>query len=496
MASDGFVYDAFISYSRRNLAAADQIERDLQKFALTRDIRNRLGRRHLNIFRDINDLTGNRLAPALEENLRQSRTLVVLCSPAARASTYVGMEIARFAELRDADHIVPVLVAGVPNNDAGTDPADWAFPDALNDALGGLPLAPDLRQDGAIKRPKGRLTEGSPWTSSSPASSASGPTTSRNALPKPNGAGCDTFRRPCGDPGRRQHNGRVRLDSAQQRCRTVTHRHHAPDRGHRSNEGATQICSPRFCWLTPPTRPVRSLRRSRLCTTLSPRPRNWSEFYDFGEPVTMVDGRLRTRGCSYGGTESGTVCFRLDRFPNGTLTEVRALGRPDRVPVSSATTARASRLRAPATTRTRCPSQSNPRCGMTSGELEAPSPGKRIAAMSPSGHTIARWSNDDTVEIVADGKQVSLVHAGRAAWVELQADTVVVTMSVATEQFTPRFIGRFDQRNHANRHGHVEGSWHPSPNGGEVHLRISQSLDTRSGTSLARSVGVLRRRGD
>ena len=49
MASDGFVYDAFISYSRRNLAAADQIERDLQKFALTRDIRNRLGRRHLNI---------------------------------------------------------------------------------------------------------------------------------------------------------------------------------------------------------------------------------------------------------------------------------------------------------------------------------------------------------------------------------------------------------------------------------------------------------------
>ena len=25
--------------------------------------------------------------------------------------------------------------------------------------------------------------------------------------------------------------------------------------------------------------------------------------------------------------------------------------------------------------------------------------------MSPSGHTIAVWFNDDTVEIVADGKQ-------------------------------------------------------------------------------------------
>ena len=130
--ADGFVYDAFISYSRRNLAAADKIERDLQKFPLPRELRKRLGRRHLNIFRDINDLTGNRLAPALEQNLRQSRTLVVLCSPAARASTYVGMEIARFAELRDADEIVPVMVAGVPNNDPGTDPAEWAFPDALS----------------------------------------------------------------------------------------------------------------------------------------------------------------------------------------------------------------------------------------------------------------------------------------------------------------------------------------------------------------------------
>src|SRR3954454_17428100 len=131
----GFVYDAFVSYSRKNSDAADKIEQDLQKFPLPREIRRRFGRRHLNIFRDVNDLTGNRLTSALEQNLERSRTLVVLCSPAARASTYVGLEIARFAELRDAGKIVPILIAGVPNNERDSDPAEWAFPDALVAAL-------------------------------------------------------------------------------------------------------------------------------------------------------------------------------------------------------------------------------------------------------------------------------------------------------------------------------------------------------------------------
>jgi hypothetical protein len=35
-AHDGFVYDAFISYSRKNSDVADKIERDLQEFPLTR----------------------------------------------------------------------------------------------------------------------------------------------------------------------------------------------------------------------------------------------------------------------------------------------------------------------------------------------------------------------------------------------------------------------------------------------------------------------------
>ena len=78
---DDQLYDAFISYSRVNLAAAGKIETDLEKFPLPRDIRKGLRRRRLNVFRDVSDITGNVLDSALDAKLEQSRTLIVLCSP-------------------------------------------------------------------------------------------------------------------------------------------------------------------------------------------------------------------------------------------------------------------------------------------------------------------------------------------------------------------------------------------------------------------------------
>ena len=73
------------------------------------------------------------------------------------------MEINRFAQLRDAEKIVPVLVAGGPNNDPRVDAAEWAFPDALGDVLGSHPLAADLRQAWSTKGRKAKLARGSPW---------------------------------------------------------------------------------------------------------------------------------------------------------------------------------------------------------------------------------------------------------------------------------------------------------------------------------------------
>ncbi len=159
----GLLYDAFISYSRVDLEAAEQIERYLEAFPVPPEISARLGRPNLKVFREVSDLTGNRLGQALEDNLEQSRTLVVLCSPAARRSESVSIEVNRFAELREAERIFPVLVAGGPNNDPSVDTAEWAFPDVLSELLGGDPFATDFRQMLQSKSRRGKLDAGSPW---------------------------------------------------------------------------------------------------------------------------------------------------------------------------------------------------------------------------------------------------------------------------------------------------------------------------------------------
>ena len=422
-AHDGFVYDAFISYSRKNSDAADKIERDLQKFPLTRELRQRLGRRHLNVFRDVNDLTGNQLTPALERNLEQSRTLVVLCSPAARASTYVGLEIYRFAQLRDASKIVPVLVAGVPNNERDSDPAQWAFPDALADTLGGAPLAPDLRHAWEVKRRRTRLAEGSPWIQL-----VAGIVDVRP----------DDLTERITRAERRRLQGIfggllallvvvstlavfawIQRNSAVEQALIATTRQlaaTAKTTAETDLQSALLLADTAYRTGAEP----QTIEALHAVVTTTPQ---LEGFYDFGQPVTEVDGTPDT-GVLVGGTESGTV-YRLDRA-TGTMTEVMAVDAPieflavsDDGKTISATGVRYDENSLPAVSQSAI---------WHDGEL-TPLRDKRIGAMSPSGQTIAVWLNDDTLEIIADGKRTSLVPAGRAAWVELPSDAVVTTMN-------------------------------------------------------------------
>ena len=94
---------------------------------------------------------------------------------AARRSRYVSMEINRFAQLRQAENIFPVFVAGAPNNDPSVEAAEWAFPDTLSDLLGSQPLAADLR-DWGIKRKNPKTAAGSPWVQLVATSSVRQPT--------------------------------------------------------------------------------------------------------------------------------------------------------------------------------------------------------------------------------------------------------------------------------------------------------------------------------
>ncbi|HEU4452494.1 MAG TPA: toll/interleukin-1 receptor domain-containing protein, partial [Longimicrobium sp.] len=139
----GPAHDAFISYSRRDAAFAARLQQALEKYTPPSGLG--LERRRLRVFRDQHDFTGTDYYDAIQRHLAGARKLIVVCSPDAAASPYVGDEIERFVALHGADHVVPVLWRGVPNNESTPETAaDRAFPPALARALE-MPLAADFR---------------------------------------------------------------------------------------------------------------------------------------------------------------------------------------------------------------------------------------------------------------------------------------------------------------------------------------------------------------
>lgn len=132
-------YDAFISYSRHDKTFAAMLEKSLVAYVPPQGLG--LPSRHLEVFRDESDLTGVEYHAAIRAHLESSSKLIVICSPRARASEYVGEEIQCFVEARGAANVIPVLLSGTPNNEAGPEQqAEMAFPQALVNAMA-MPLA-------------------------------------------------------------------------------------------------------------------------------------------------------------------------------------------------------------------------------------------------------------------------------------------------------------------------------------------------------------------
>lgn len=136
-------HDAFISYSRKDKEFARQLHKTLTDYSPPKDLP--LPQRRLDVFRDEDDFTGAEYYQSLEHHLQASNKLIVLCSPAARNSQFVNDEIRRFAGTKGAEHIIALLVAGIPNNEAAPEQqAQMAFPDALCESMK-MPLAADYR---------------------------------------------------------------------------------------------------------------------------------------------------------------------------------------------------------------------------------------------------------------------------------------------------------------------------------------------------------------
>ena len=157
------LHDAFISYSRKDRAFASLLEKALEAFSPPK-IGN-IPQKHLEIFRDEEDFTGTDYHKAVSKHLQDSRKLIVICTPAARASQYVNDEIRVFAETNGSEHIIPILLDGLPNNVANEQQeANKAFPDALVNYMQ-MPLAIDYRAFHASSDKVNKGKFDNPWFS-------------------------------------------------------------------------------------------------------------------------------------------------------------------------------------------------------------------------------------------------------------------------------------------------------------------------------------------
>ena len=141
-------YVAFISYSHRDSVWAAWIQKAIERYSLPGALAKSTGldRRLGKVFRDREELsTGQNLGDHLLEALDNSDNLIVICSPNAVSSQWVGKEIEYFKSIGRGDRIYALLVEG------GAE----ALPEPLLTDVNGNPLEPlaaDPRDEGDGKR--------------------------------------------------------------------------------------------------------------------------------------------------------------------------------------------------------------------------------------------------------------------------------------------------------------------------------------------------------
>ena len=124
-----YEYDAFISYSHRDLKWARWLQGKLETLRIPAEADEAFAnRRSMKVFRDQTDLNGVEVTESLHRELRASRYLVVVCSPNSAASRWVDDEVDFFESLGRQERIVAFIISGEPDSD---DPALECYPPRL-----------------------------------------------------------------------------------------------------------------------------------------------------------------------------------------------------------------------------------------------------------------------------------------------------------------------------------------------------------------------------
>lgn len=113
-----YKYLAFISYKREDEKWAKWLQHKLEHYKLpssARKINPLLPERVKPIFKDTTDLAGGVLEKTIQEALKASRYLIVVCSPRAAHSPWVSKEVQEFIDSGREECIIPFIVSGEPN---------------------------------------------------------------------------------------------------------------------------------------------------------------------------------------------------------------------------------------------------------------------------------------------------------------------------------------------------------------------------------------------
>ena len=123
-------YFAFISYKREDEKWAVWLQNKLEHYKLPSNMNGRtdLPKEIRPIFRDQSDLAAGVLADEIQKALEASKYLIVICSPRAAKSPWVGKEVQSFIDMGRTDRIIPFIIGGTAH---AQDPMDECFPSAL-----------------------------------------------------------------------------------------------------------------------------------------------------------------------------------------------------------------------------------------------------------------------------------------------------------------------------------------------------------------------------
>lgn len=113
-----FQYYAFISYSHKDEAFAEKLQKRLTFYKLPHLLKQEkpsLPETVKPVFRDKTNLTAGVLNESLRAELDSSKYLIVICSPSSAQSYWVNEEVKHFISIGRKDYIIPVIASGEVN---------------------------------------------------------------------------------------------------------------------------------------------------------------------------------------------------------------------------------------------------------------------------------------------------------------------------------------------------------------------------------------------